>query len=128
VQVLRDRLLAGPDGPGGLDLATREPDPRFTLANERTFLAWARTALGFIAAGVALHALDSGEQEALRGIASMAAVIGGAALAVAAWMRWLAVERSLRRGRPLPFPFLGIGLLGLVVALTVLALVLAVAG
>jgi putative membrane protein len=31
----------------------REPDYRFTLANERTFLAWQRTALGLLAAAVA---------------------------------------------------------------------------
>ena len=30
------------------------PDYRFSLANERTFLAWIRTALGFLAAGVGL--------------------------------------------------------------------------
>ena len=35
-----------------------EPDPRFTLANERTFLAWMRTALAFIAGGVALEAFS----------------------------------------------------------------------
>jgi putative membrane protein len=34
-----------------------EPDPRFTLANERTFLAWIRTALALPAGGVALEAL-----------------------------------------------------------------------
>ena len=28
-----------------------EPDYRFTLANERTFLAWVRTALGLLAGG-----------------------------------------------------------------------------
>ena len=30
-----------------------EPDYRFTLANERTFLAWQRTSLGLMAAAVA---------------------------------------------------------------------------
>lgn len=30
------------------------PDYRFSLANERTFLAWIRTALGFLAAGLGL--------------------------------------------------------------------------
>ena len=30
-----------------------DPDPRFTFANERTFLAWNRTALAFVAAGLA---------------------------------------------------------------------------
>ena len=32
-----------------------EPDPRFTLANERTFLAWVRTALALVAAGIGLE-------------------------------------------------------------------------
>ena len=31
-----------------------EPDYRFTLANERTFLAWQRTSLGLMAAAVAV--------------------------------------------------------------------------
>jgi len=31
-----------------------EPDARFTFANERTFLAWNRTALALIAAGLAI--------------------------------------------------------------------------
>ena len=35
------------------------PDYRFSLANERTFLAWIRTALGFLAAGVGLDQLAS---------------------------------------------------------------------
>jgi len=39
----------GPDGD-----AEFEPDYRFTLANERTFLAWQRTALGLLAAAVAV--------------------------------------------------------------------------
>ncbi|NNA69385.1 DUF202 domain-containing protein [Pseudomonas gessardii] len=34
-----------------------EPDPRFTLANERTFLAWIRTAIALLASGIALDAL-----------------------------------------------------------------------
>ncbi|MGA9597271.1 MAG: DUF202 domain-containing protein, partial [Acidimicrobiia bacterium] len=35
-----------------------EPDPRFSLANERTFLAWIRTGLAFVAGGVAVAALE----------------------------------------------------------------------
>ncbi|EDX36625.1 MULTISPECIES: YidH family protein [Shigella] len=35
------------------------PDYRFSLANERTFLAWIRTALGFLAAGGAPIKLSS---------------------------------------------------------------------
>lgn len=37
-----------------------EPDPRFTLANERTFLAWARTVLAMLAASAAVTSLDPG--------------------------------------------------------------------
>ncbi|HET8988949.1 MAG TPA: DUF202 domain-containing protein, partial [Humibacillus sp.] len=35
-----------------------DPDPRFSLANERTFLAWVRTSLAFVAAGLAVEALE----------------------------------------------------------------------
>ena len=38
--------------------ADTEPDPRFSLANQRTYLAWVRTAAALIAGGVALHALE----------------------------------------------------------------------
>ncbi len=31
-----------------------EPDARFTFANERTFLAWSRTALALVVAGLAV--------------------------------------------------------------------------
>lgn len=37
----------------------QEPDYRFSLANERTFLAWIRTALAFLAGGVALQQFAS---------------------------------------------------------------------
>ena len=35
-----------------------DPDPRFSLANERTFLAWLRTGLALVVAGLAVEALD----------------------------------------------------------------------
>jgi hypothetical protein len=47
-----------------------EPDPRFTLANERTFLAWIRTALALIAAA-SPSALDLPIQPTLRLTASI---------------------------------------------------------
>ena len=43
--------------PGWVYDEGEEPDPRFSFANERTFLAWVRTSLGLLAAGVALQAL-----------------------------------------------------------------------
>lgn len=85
--------------------AGTEPDPRFTLANERTFLAWMRTALAFIAGGLALEALPIDEiPETLRSVGALLAVAVGVLLAVGAAARWLRVERAMREKRPLPAP------------------------
>ena len=51
-----------------------EPDPRFTFANERTFLAWIRTSLALLAGGVALEALDLPVQPDLRFAAAIVLV------------------------------------------------------
>ncbi len=80
-----------------------EPDVRFTYANERTFLAWNRTALALIATGVAatqlLPALDIEFGRRLLGLPLIA--LGGA-LAVVSYLRWEANERAMRLGEPLP--------------------------
>lgn len=69
-------------GRGRLDswlyVDTEEPDVRFTLANERTFLAWIRTSLAFLAVAVAVDTLDVGGGTALAVFAPPA----GGALAV----------------------------------------------
>jgi putative membrane protein len=80
-----------------------EPDYRFTLANERTFLAWQRTALGLLAAAVAVvqlvpqltipgarHALGA----SLAVLATLASAMG--------LLRWQQADRAIRRGHPLP--------------------------
>ncbi|GAA1427992.1 DUF202 domain-containing protein [Microlunatus lacustris] len=79
-----------------------EPDPRFTLANERTFLAWTRTSLALIAAGVALEALALPLQPTLRLIASLILLVLGIVVPPLAWVTWGSVERALRQGSPLP--------------------------
>ena len=79
-----------------------EPDPRFTLANERTFLAWIRTALALIAAGVALEALSLPIQPTLRLVASLILLGLGLIVPVLAWATWGGVERALRHSTPLP--------------------------
>jgi putative membrane protein len=100
----------------------REPDARFSLANERTFLAWIRTSLALIAGGVALDALASGIQPTLRLIASVLLILAGLATPVQAWLGWMRSERALRRGTPLPAAVLSlpIGIAVLVAGVLVL--------
>jgi putative membrane protein len=81
----------------------QEPDYRFSLANERTFLAWIRTALALLAGGVLL------EQFATRlgprpvvvalaiGLAALSSVLCGVA-----YLRWKDNEIAMRHARPLP--------------------------
>ncbi|QAY69562.1 YidH family protein [Xylanimonas protaetiae] len=78
-----------------------EPDPRFSLANERTFLAWIRTSLALIAAGVALEALDLPLQHALRLTASLLLLVLGSTLPVLGYREWTRAERAMRQGLPL---------------------------
>ena len=80
----------------------REPDPRFSLANERTFLAWIRTALALVAGAAAVDALPLPLADAVQ--SALAAVLGLAALltSAAAWRGWARTERAMREGAPLP--------------------------
>ena len=84
--------------------AGSEPDPRFSLANERTFLAWIRTSLALLAAGVALEAFALPLVPALRLAASLVLIAGGIATPVQAWVGWMRTERAVRLATPLPAP------------------------
>ena len=79
-----------------------EPDPRFSLANERTFLAWIRTALAFIAAGLAVEALQVPITPWLRVTIAVVLVLAGLAATAQAWFAWTRTERAMRRRTPLP--------------------------
>lgn len=82
-----------------------EPDPRFTLANERTFLAWIRTSLAFLAGGVALEAFRSPNvPERLWSAAAVLVLVVGMLIGLGAAVRWLRVERAMRTGKALPVP------------------------
>ena len=100
-----------------------EPDPRFSLANERTALARMRTALALVAAGIAIISI-SGLAIMLRWTALIGAAscVGGAVLAWWAVARW---ERALRRKEPLPPPH-ALAILAGAVVLATLMLVLSV--
>jgi inner membrane protein YidH len=99
-----------------------EPDPRFTLANERTFLAWIRTALALMAGGVGIEALNAvtDRPSPFRTVLAVLLLLAGVLCSATAFTRWLVTERALRRGRPLPAPRLapalgyGLGAIGVV--------------
>lgn len=110
--------------PRGLREGT-EPDPRFTLANERTFLAWIRTSLGIIAAAVGLEAFGGDVvSSAVRTSVVCVLLVFAAALVIGALIRWVGVEEAMRAARPLSAPWAAFLLAAL---LAVAALVLAVA-
>ena len=100
-----------------------EPDVRFSLANERTALAWVRTGLALVAGGVALTTLTHfavGSILLLDLIAVIACLAGGA-LAAVALLSWRRNERSLRLRMPLPAP---VALTWLVAGVVLMGLVL----
>ena len=106
----------GPAGTGPLDdrrpaasapdaePAETEPDPRFTLANERTFLAWSRTALALVAAGLGIVQLlpPFPGVPAGRHVVGVPLIVLGAVMAVAAYVDMMRNQRALRRNQPLP--------------------------
>jgi len=102
-----------------------EPDYRFTLANERTFLAWIRTALGLLAGGVAVHQLIP-EPAAMRTTLAMLCVVLAAILAASGYPRWRRVQAAMSRGEPLPTSPMVLVLTAGVLVITVLAAFLVV--
>jgi putative membrane protein len=114
---------------GASEPVEREPDVRFSYANERTFLAWNRTALALIATGIAAtQFLPNFHITGGRRILGLPLVALGALVAAESLRHWRANERAMRRGDPLPrspMPFiLAIG----VVAVGVLGAILAALG
>ena len=107
-----------------------EPDPRFTFANERTFLAWIRTGLGFLAAGVAIAAvggLNARLSLEIR-LAALLLVLCGLACAAGSWVRWVRSERAMREGRALPSSPLLLVLVGVLVVVALIAVAVLVLG
>lgn len=105
-----------------------DPDPRFSFANERTFLAWIRTALALLAGGIGLEAFAP--ELAIPGarqVISALLVLAGVTTSALAFRRWLRSESAMREHRPLPppriAPWLSYGVAVLALAVFVLVMV-----
>jgi putative membrane protein len=79
-----------------------DPDPRFTFANERTFLAWNRTALALIAGGLAVAQFLKVGIGGGRLFLALPLIALGAAMSLTSYRRWERNERALRLSQPLP--------------------------
>ncbi|MDK8813049.1 DUF202 domain-containing protein [Corynebacterium striatum] len=99
-----------------------EPDPRFSMANERTFLAWIRTALAFIAGGVALQAFELPIHGTLITVISVLMLLTAIVLPGVAWAHWRASESAMRQQKPLPANLAMPVLVGLVIVVGALIL------
>jgi putative membrane protein len=80
-------------------LAEHEPDARFTLANERTLLAYQRSAIGLMAAAIAVAHFFG--DDALVIVLALVLLATGAFAAVGGYLRYRQVDEALREGRPI---------------------------
>ncbi|MEU1077877.1 MULTISPECIES: DUF202 domain-containing protein [unclassified Streptomyces] len=99
------------------------PDYRFSLANERTFLAWIRTSLALVGGGFAVDQFLPDLRRGVRVGLALALLAAGVLCALRAVNHWVRCERAMRRGEDLPvsrFPTL------LSVAVAAVALVMVV--
>jgi putative membrane protein len=101
-------------------------DPRFTFANERTFLAWNRTALALIAAGLAAAQFLKFNLHGLRLIIAVPLIVLGAVLALASYSHWEDSERAMRLRQPLRYSWMPRVLSGGIVAIALLGGILAI--
>jgi putative membrane protein len=102
------------------------PDYRFSLANERTFLAWVRTALALVGGGFAVDQFLPDLRWGVRVGMALVLLAVGALCALRAVNHWVRCERAMRRGEDLPvsrFPAvlaIGVGLVAVAMVLVVL--------
>jgi len=117
------RRLAGRTGGSKPPVHTvgSEPDYRFSLANERTFLAWIRTALALLAGGIAVvQIVPSFSTGWARHVLGIALIVLAILIAATSYARWERRERAIREGGPLP-PSLLPRLVGLGIAVVMIS-------
>lgn len=101
-----------------------EPDYRYTLAAERTYLAYVRTSLALIAAGVAVVAVFPEHGAVVRRGLALLLVLAGLVVGITGRRRLLLVDRAIRRGDPLPTSGLATWISAIMVGVAVIGAVL----
>ena len=106
-----------------------EPDPRFTFANERTFLAWSRTALALVVAGLGIVQLLPPFPGVPWGrhVLGVPLIVFGAVVAVTAYREWTTSQRAMRHEQPLPRSIMPIVMTVIIAAMAVVAAVVVLA-
>lgn len=103
----------------------KDPDYRFSLANERTFLAWIRTSLALVGGGLAVAEFLPSASTTLRDAIGLVLVVIGTAMAAASFARWTRNEDAMRNDRPIPASVLPMLLsIGVLVVAALVALLL----
>jgi putative membrane protein len=113
--------------PAGPPSPPRHPDYRFSLANERTLLAWLRTALALVAGGVAMT--QFGPEIGLPAggpVVSVGLLLAGLGTALAGYRRYVRNETAIAADQPLPVSPAAAWVTGLVTVLVAALLVLVV--
>jgi putative membrane protein len=112
-----DTPPAGPADQGA------EPDPRYTFANERTFLAWSRTALALVVAGLGVVQLLPPFPGVPWGrhVLGVPLIVFGAVVAVTAYLEWVRNQRAMRLRQALPQSFMPKLLAGVVAVMGVIS-------
>lgn len=81
----------------------KDPDYRFSLANERTFLAWIRTGLALLAGGVLLDQFSTKlASHTVVVVLAITLSVLAALLCAMSYVRWRANEIAMRHTRKLP--------------------------
>jgi putative membrane protein len=95
--------VSSPAPDAASDTPGPQPDVQLAFANERTFLAWERTALGLITAGLAItQLLPSFDFPGGRRLIGLPLIGLGTVIAAVSYWEWRRNRDAIRERRPLP--------------------------
>lgn len=89
----------------------QRPDYRFSLANERTFLAWVRTSLALIAGAIGIDQFVSNLGNVMtRNVIALFLLAASVMVSASAYRHWASTEKAMRLNLEMPHPRMFLGL------------------